>query len=133
MDALAELRDFVESAATHSGLNTDLVFAFKLSVDELCTNIIQYGYEGREPGMLSLSFDVNTDRARLVIKDDGKYFSPDQAQSPDIEASWEDREAGGLGIFFVKELMDNVTYNRNEDNINQLILEKRMTKNPNEE
>ena len=126
MNALAELRDFVESAAVHSGLGEEHVFAFKLSVDELCSNIIQYGYEGREPGLLSLSFDVDDDRARLIIRDDGMYFSPEQAPSPDIEADWDEREVGGLGIFFVKELMDNVTYNRNEENVNQFILEKRI-------
>ena len=130
MSALVELRDFVESAAIHSGLNNELVFAFKLSVDELCTNIVQYGYEGREPGMLSLSFDVDADRARLVIRDDGKYFPPEQAQSPDVEAGWDDREIGGLGLFFVKELMDNVTYNRNEENVNQFVLEKNLIPKP---
>ena len=65
-------------------------------------------------------------RARLVIRDDGKYFSPEQAQSPDTEAGWDEREVGGLGIFFVKELMDDVTYNRLDENINQLVLEKRI-------
>jgi serine/threonine-protein kinase RsbW len=124
MSALTELRDFVESAARHSGLSDENVFAFKLSVDELCTNIIQYGYEGREPGMLSLSFDVDNDRARLIIRDDGKYFSPEQVQSPDVEAGWDERKVGGLGIFFVKELMDNVTYNRVGENVNQFVLEK---------
>ncbi|HKI52708.1 MAG TPA: SpoIIE family protein phosphatase, partial [Anaerolineales bacterium] len=126
INVLEELRNFVESAAVHSGLSAEHVFAFKLSVDELCTNIIQYGYEGREPGMLSLSFDVDADKARLVIRDDGKFFSPEQAQSPDTEAGWDEREVGGLGIFFVKELMDDVTYNRLDENINQLVLEKRI-------
>jgi anti-sigma regulatory factor (Ser/Thr protein kinase) len=126
MNVLVELRDFVESAARHGGLSDENVFAFKLSVDELCTNIIQYGYEGREPGMLSLSFDVDDARARLIIRDDGVYFSPDQAESPDIEASLDEREAGGLGIFFVKELMDNVTYNRVDEGVNQFILEKKI-------
>ena len=54
------------------------------------------------------------------------YFSPEQAQSPDVEASWDEREVGGLGIFFVKELMDNVTYNKVEENVNQLVLEKQI-------
>jgi serine/threonine-protein kinase RsbW len=83
-------------------------------VDELCANIIQYGFEGREPGLLSLAFDVEGDDARLIIRDDGIHFSPDQAQSPDIEAVWDERQIGGLGIYFVKELMDNVSYNRTE-------------------
>ncbi|HSM70752.1 MAG TPA: SpoIIE family protein phosphatase [Anaerolineales bacterium] len=126
MNFLAELREFVESAAAHSGLERDHVFAFKLAVDEICTNIIQYGYEGREPGLLSLSFDMNDDWARLIIRDDGRHFSPDQAESPDIEAGWNEREAGGLGLYFVQELMDNVTYNRTPENANQYVLEKEI-------
>jgi serine/threonine-protein kinase RsbW len=127
MEYLRELRDFTVSAATHSGLTHDDIFAFKVAVDELCTNIIQYGFEGGEPGLLSLSFDVVGDRARLIIRDNGKYFPPDQTQSPDIEADWSEREIGGLGIFFVKELMDAVTYDRTDGYANQFILEKKLT------
>ncbi|PWB72258.1 MAG: hypothetical protein C3F07_12320 [Anaerolineales bacterium] len=127
IEYLEELRNFAEAAARHSGLSADDVFAFKLSVDELCTNIIQYGFEGREPGLLSLSFDVEDETARLVIRDDGKHFSPDQAQSPDIEAGWDEREIGGLGIFFVKELMDHVTYDRTDGGVNRFVLEKKLT------
>jgi phosphoserine phosphatase RsbU/P len=126
LNYLGELRDFVESAAVHCGLMSDDVFAFKLAVDELCANIIQYGFEGREPGLLSLAFDVEGDDARLTIRDDGILFSPDQAQSPDIEAVWDERQSGGLGIYFVKELMDNVSYNRTEDGVNQIVLERKI-------
>jgi sigma-B regulation protein RsbU (phosphoserine phosphatase) len=124
---LGELRDFVESAAVQGGLKADDTFAFKLVVDELCANIIQYGYEGREPGWLSLSFDTAGESARLVIRDDGRYFSPEQAQRPDIEAGWEGRQIGGLGLYFVKELMENVTYHRTAHGVNQFILEKRSS------
>ncbi|MEP6894299.1 MAG: PAS domain S-box protein [Chloroflexota bacterium] len=124
LEMLKELRDFTEAAASYSGLSQEVVFAFKLVVDELCANIIQYGYEGRAPGVLSLAFEVQDNRAKLTIQDDGTHFSPDQAQSPAIEADWSEREIGGLGIYFVKELMDNVTYNRTGENLNQFILEK---------
>lgn len=126
LNYLGELRDFVESAAVHCGLGPDDVFAFKLVVDELCANIIQYGFEGREPGLLSLAFDVEGDDARLIIRDDGIHFSPDQALSPDIEAVWDERQIGGLGIYFVKELMDNVSYNRTDNGVNQIVLEKKV-------
>ena len=122
---LSELRNFVESAAVHSELKSDDIFAFKLVVDELCANIIQYGYKGREPGLLSLAFDVEGDEARLIIRDDGTHFSPDQAKSPDLEADWNERQMGGLGIYFVKELMDNVSYNR-MDGVNKFVLEKKI-------
>jgi len=126
LDVLGELRDFAEGAAKYSGLNYDDVFAFKLATEEICANIIQYGYEGAEPGLLSLFFDVEDQVARLTIRDDGKYFSPEQAKIPNIELGLEKREIGGLGIYLVKELMDKVAYERTEEGVNQFILEKEL-------
>jgi anti-sigma regulatory factor (Ser/Thr protein kinase) len=126
MSNLEDLRRFTESAVTHAGLHQDLVFAFKLAVDEICANIIQYGYEGREPGLISLTFQTTSDLARLMIRDDGKYFPPNQAQSPDVEADWSQRPVGGLGLFFVQELMDQVAYERTDQNFNQYVLEKKL-------
>jgi len=123
---LGELRDFAEFAARHSGLSHENAFVFKLAADEICTNIIQYGYEGREPGLLSLFFDIEDKVARLTIRDNGKYFSPDQAKTPDTKAGLNDRDIGGLGIYLVKEMMDNVIYSRSKENVNQLVLEKKL-------
>jgi len=127
LEILDELREFVESASRQNGLKSDDIFAFKLAVDELCTNIISYGFEGMEPGTISLVFDVNDGRARLLIQDNGNFFSPDQAKIPDIDADWSERETGGLGIYFVKELMDNVEYDKLDSGINQYTLEKNIT------
>ncbi|MCE7859964.1 MAG: PAS domain S-box protein [Chloroflexi bacterium CFX2] len=124
MKVLPELRNFVESSAKVAALPSEHIFAFKLAADELCANIIQYGFADREPGLISLSFHVQENTARLFIRDDGNFFAPEQAHNPDIEAGWEERQMGGLGIYFVKELMDNVTYNRQNDKFNQIVLEK---------
>jgi phosphoserine phosphatase RsbU/P len=126
IEILGEIRDFVESAALQSKLNKDEVFAFKLAADEICTNIIQYGFDGRDDGVLSLFFEKEQEKVRLIIRDDGIYFPPEQASTPDLAASWEERKAGGLGIHLVKELMDHISYSRMEDKGNQLILEKNM-------
>ncbi len=125
LDVLDDVRDFVETVGQHNRLSHDDIFAFKLAVDEICTNIIQYGYQENKPGLFSLFFSVDGNTARLTIRDDGKYFSIEQAQVPDVEADWDERELGGLGIYFVNELMDNVTYNRN-DGINELVIEKKL-------
>jgi serine/threonine-protein kinase RsbW len=85
---------------------------------------MQYGYEGREPGFITLAFEVEDHKARLKIRDDGKHFSPDQAAIPNIEADWDERDIGGLGMYFVKQLMDRVTYQKIDGNVNLLILEK---------
>lgn len=127
IEILGELVDFVESAAVYSGLNHETVFAFKVAADEICTNIINYGFKGRDPGMISLFFDVYDRQARLVIRDDGIYFPPDQAKKPDLGPDWESKEMGGLGLYFVSKLMDEVTYSRTEEDVNQFILIKEIS------
>jgi len=129
LDYLGELRDFVEEAAVYSGLDSESVFTFKLVTEEMCANIIQYGFVGQETGFITMAFEKEEGKATLSIWDDGKYFSPDQVDTPDIEANWESRQIGGLGIYLVKELMDNVTYNRDENNNNVLVLEKLLSPN----
>ena len=128
LENLEELREFVISAAEHSGLNHEDAFAFKLTVDEICTNIIQYGYEGKKAGLLSLFFNVESNIARLIIRDDGKYFPLEQTKNPDLEAAWDERELGGFGLYFAKELMDEIYYDKNDNNINQFVLVKELGK-----
>jgi len=106
LSILGELRSFVESAAAQCGVNHNDASAFELAMEEACTNIIQHGYEGKEPGFLSLFFEAEANKARLIIRDDGKHFSSNEAGNPN------------------KTFMDNVSYNKIEKGGNQLILEK---------
>lgn len=127
LDNLNELREFVVEAAIAEGLNPDEVFTFKLVTEEICTNIIQYSYEGSEAGEIKLSFERHKTSAILKIIDSGQYFSPDDAKTPDLQADWDEREIGGLGIFIVEELMDVVSYKKIDGNLNQLTLEKQLS------
>jgi len=111
----------------HNCLPEDVVFSFKLAAEEILTNLIQYGYPKGEPGLIAIAFESDAEKAVLSIWDDGVHFSPDEAESPDLEAGWEDRKVGGLGVFFVQELMDEVIYRREENGINLLILEKSLS------
>ncbi len=124
---LRDLRDFAEKAALQSNLSKEDTFAFKLATEEICTNIIQYGYEGRDSGLISLAFECDDSLAKLTIRDDGKYFSPEEAKMLDVNENWNKREIGGLGIYFVKELMDQVSYGKDENDTNVLVLEKKLS------
>ncbi len=124
---LEQIRSFVELAAQKSGLSQEHVFAFKLAVDEACTNIIQYGFENRSDGELVVTFEVDAGLARLTLTDNGTFFPPESAAAPDIEASLEDRKIGGLGIFFIQQLMDSVVYTQTKEQLNELVLEKKLT------
>ena len=63
--------------------------------------------------------------SRLQFKDNGKPYNPLEAEEPDITASAEDRSIGGLGIFMVKKMLDNVEYSY-VDNYNILTLTKNL-------
>lgn len=126
LSMLGDLRQFVESAAQHSGLNSEDVFSFKLSAEEILTNIMQYGYEGKDPGLIALSFELDHQKAVMKIWDDGAYFPLDHVDVPDVNAGWEERKLGGLGIYFVKELMDKVSYVKDKNQTNLLVLEKNL-------
>jgi len=124
LENLEGLRDFVENAAISSGLHNENIHAFKLAAEEIFTNIIFHGYKDMIPGLIKILFLVEKDKASLKISDFGKFFSPDESEPPEIEANWQDRNIGGLGLFLVKELFDTIKYQKADDNSNQLILEK---------
>jgi len=127
LQILADLREFAAAAARQCGLSDEDIFAFKLASEEICTNIIQYGFDGDEPGSIEITFERNDSVATLTITDDGIHFPLDKADIPDTEAPLEDRQLGGLGLFFVKELMDNVSYNKGQMDNNVLVLEKELS------
>jgi serine/threonine-protein kinase RsbW len=85
------------------------VFEVQMAVDEACTNIIKYGY-AREKGTIEISCLRWDEDVVVVIKDTGTPFDPTSVQPPDLDAGLEERKIGGLGVYFMKTLMDEVKY-----------------------
>ena len=77
-----------------------------VAVDEIYSNIVRYS--GASEAHIRLMKEEDT--LRLIFRDNGKPYSPLDAKEPDITASAEDRAIGGLGIFMVRKMMDNVEY-----------------------
>jgi serine phosphatase RsbU (regulator of sigma subunit)/anti-sigma regulatory factor (Ser/Thr protein kinase) len=121
---LEELRNFIEGAAIHQQIEENVVHALKLAAEEICSNIINYGFNG-SIGYIRVSLERSGDNAVLKISDNGLHFPPDKAETADISLEPEKRRIGGLGIHLVKELMDEISYTRDGDS-NLLILEKKL-------
>ncbi len=122
LSKLAEdLENFGESHDIHPGI----MHCFNLCLDEVLTNIISYGYdEGPDEHAAHLELSLDEGTLTAVISDQGKPFNPlEEAPEPDLEAELEDREIGGLGIHFCKQMMDSLEYKR-EGNWNILSLSK---------
>jgi len=110
LESLKEFRAFITKCCAVHGLSSEVVLDLKLAVDEACTNIIQHGYKGMDPGSIILSFRIEAERILVEITDFGHIFEPAEAPQPDIEAALGDREIGGLGLYLIYQTMDNIDY-----------------------
>ena len=122
LGALAAIADFL--AGTLAGSADDMVFSVQLAVDEACSNTILYGYPDREAGTITIACTVDDDVVRVTITDDGVAFDPMTAPPPLLDIPAEERPIGGLGIHFIRTVMDSVAYARRDDR-NVLSMEKR--------
>jgi len=104
------LRDFVAEACQLMEVDTEVTQSLKLATDEACANLILHGYSGLEPGYIRLSVEHLGDRVQVQIEDNGVSFDPQLAEAPDLESDLKDREPGGLGVFFIKEMVDELGY-----------------------
>lgn len=124
IEELLRLQDEIEQLGEREDWDPALVFHVNLAVEELATNIMNYGHSG---GLHEFEVILNSDLDNLTIDiwDDGRPFDPlTDAPQPDLDASLEDRRVGGLGIYFAETLMDEMRYER-EDGRNHLTLIKR--------
>lgn len=108
--SLASISEFMIVQAEDAGFSPSDVYAIQTAVDEACANIIDHAYGGENIGSISIEVNDEKDQLVIVIKDTGQPFNPDEIPLPDITSPLEIRKEGGLGIFFMQELMDEVEF-----------------------
>ncbi len=122
---LAKISDFVEQAALQAGLDERGVYAIQMAVDEACTNIIEHAYSGEGKGQIRLTCAVQKDGLQVEIYDQGAAFDPDEIPELNTEAPVEQRQPGGMGLFFIRKLVDRAEFKFGARQGNQLTLFKR--------
>jgi serine phosphatase RsbU (regulator of sigma subunit)/anti-sigma regulatory factor (Ser/Thr protein kinase)/transposase len=111
--SLNRVRDFAEKYGPKYGLNMRQVNGFRLSLDEICTNIIQYAYTDRPiPGNIHIEITREEGTVVTRIIDNGKHFDYSTVVDPDLNRYIEERRRGGFGIFLVRQLNESVKYER---------------------
>ena len=107
-------------------ISDDVAFSMNLALEEIVTNIIKYGYEGREEYSITIRFSLEKHSLRIQIKDGAPEFNPlDLPEPEDIDKPLEERSIGGLGIHLVRKFTDNFTYRRS-NNKNIITLSKSL-------
>ncbi len=127
-ESLRDIAAFVADACARFGVEGSDCFDLRLAVEEVCANIIEHGYEGREKGALSLCFSDEGDHVVLRVGDRGTPFNPEDALMPDLTLNWEERPIGGVGLHLVRQVVDELHYDTGADGVNTLTMIKRKTR-----
>ena len=128
LSELARSAEAIEAHGESHGWPMKWIMNLNLSLDELLTNVISYGYRDDEEHEIRVTLTEEEGSLAVVLEDDGIPFDPfSDAPVPDIGADVEERPIGGLGVHFVKSLMDEVAYERRDDR-NRITLIQRPPK-----
>jgi len=107
---LDRVRDFVAESAEECGLEPAAVYAVQLAVDEAFTNIIEHAYGGESNEKIEGTCQIVGEDLEVTLMDCGKPFDPSLVPGPHLDAELEEREVGGLGLYFIFQLMDEVHF-----------------------
>ena len=122
---LDEIRKFVGELARTSGFSDKEIYSIQLAADEAASNIIEHAYQDSSEGVLECSCGMEADRLVITMHDDGKPFDISRVKEPNLKADLSDRQIGGLGIYLMRKLMDEVHYESKPGRGNLLTMVKR--------
>jgi len=128
IEYLADLRDFVTRIGNKYAFSDRVINAFKLAIDEAGTNIMRHAYRdtGGE-GFITIRAIVKNNSLTICLIDQGKYFDPKHVKDPDLQRYVDIGKKGGLGIFIMRRLMDEIDYRKTEEGNELRLTKKRDT------
>ena len=109
---LAVLTQFLKQFWSAASLPAAKALHFELALEEVFMNIVMHGSHPGQVARVELSLRITDDGLTMTLEDDGPGFNPLTLPKPDISAGLAERRVGGLGVFFVRRVMDTVTYER---------------------
>lgn len=122
---LDEIRDLVAEVARKGGFSEKEIYSLQLAADEAASNIIEHAYAGVTNASLDVSCDMSGDEIVITMLDNGKPFDPSKVKQPNLKANLSERQIGGLGMYLMRKLMDEVHYEANSRTGNRLTMIKR--------
>jgi len=124
-DQLEAIREFVGQAARDAGMDDTDMDAVELAVDEACSNIIEHAYQDLQGGDIECTCDLGQNILTIALHDHGRPFDPSSLSPPDLSSDLAHRKIGGLGVFLIHTLMDEVHFEPLGKSGNVLTMTKR--------
>ena len=135
-DQIRTITKFVSAGGAAAGLEEDAVFLLELCCDEASTNIIEHAYGAENVGAITVRYEATTTAFTVTFLDHGRPFDPndvpgpamfndeDNSPEPALSEFLDNLKVGGLGIHFMRKLMDEVHYSFDGEQGNRLTLVK---------
>ena len=114
MQELERVNLFVEEICEELGLDIELQMNLNLVIEEMVVNVISYAYPEGTEADIELVAETKGKELTFVLTDRGKEFDPTMRESADMDVNPAERDLGGMGIFIVKNIMNEVSYQRLE-------------------
>ncbi len=125
LDELGRLSEFIEELGETLSLSTETTMHINLALEEAISNIIMYAYPQEEEHEIYLKVNAAKQQLIFLLTDNGLSFDPTDVPDVDLSLSAEERQIGGLGIFLIRSIMNEVSYQR-LDGENRLIMKKNL-------
>ena len=135
-DQIRSIVEFVKTGGRAAGLDEDAVFHLELCCDEASTNIIEHAYGAEDVGTITVQYKTTSSAFTVTFLDHGRRFDPKVVSEPAslhnehdepepaLNGFLDNLKVGGLGIHFMRKLMDEVHYSFDKEKGNQLTLVK---------
>jgi len=125
IDELNRLVEFLDKLKTDWSIPEATILPLNLVLEEALSNIIFYAFQEGQEDVIRIDFKLEGNCLTMVLTDSGKPFDPTTKKDPDLNLTTEDMPIGGLGIFLIRQIMDEVIYHRDK-NENRLTLVKNL-------
>ncbi len=123
---LDQVRSRVADEARAAGFSEKSIYAVQLAADEAASNIIEHALAGLPNATFELDCEFSKGSLVITFIDHGRSFDFSKVKKPDVKADLSERQIGGLGVYLMHKLMDDVKY-KSTGSENTLTLKKRKS------
>ena len=125
LSEIERLANAVMQFGRENNFSDKVIFDINLALEEVVNNIISYAYKDKNEHQINIHMELEGPELVLKVEDDGVPFNPLEVPEPNIKKPLEERQPGGLGLFFIRNLIDKLEYRRDKDK-NIFIIRKKI-------
>lgn len=115
INTIPQLNEFIDTVCEELEIDMALAMSLNLAMEEAVVNVMDYAYPEGTEGEVDIEAIADETQLHFIISDSGKPFDPTAKEEVDTTLSAEERPIGGLGIHLIRQLMDDISYERKDD------------------